>query len=125
MKKDLLFLFIIIITSSCRKNSAPGNELSGTYNEVFPDAGNTHLNFINSSQVIISGVQLNSQTVKPLNLNAYQINGQRIFFISDSANKKDTTALWFELEGSDVLILTSCPPGAPCAYSITYFIFKK
>jgi hypothetical protein len=125
MKKYLFVLFLAITVIACKKTDNQNIEPSGIYNEVSPYGGNTRLNFVNSNKIIIAGGQLNNQFFMSLDTNVYQIINQRILFISDSANIKDTTAFWLQLTGSDSLTLSTCSFGVPCYASGSYFIFKK
>ena len=110
----------------CKKNSSvTNNGFSGVYNEVIPNVGNTRLNFISGSKVVVSGGQLSNEPTLLLDTNEYQISNKKILFFSDSANIKDTTTFWFQFAGGDSLELSTCPFGGFCMAESFSFVFKK
>lgn len=125
MKKYLFVLFIAIIFFACKKNNTQNLQLTGVYNELSPYSGNTQLNFINSNEVVVTGGQLNNQFFVSSHINDFQIDGQRILFIADSGGIKNITTFWFEFEGIDSLILSTCDFGVPCYAASYYLTFTK
>jgi hypothetical protein len=63
-----------------QKNSSGNNGFSGVYNEVIPNVGNTRLNFISNSKVIVSGGRLTNEPTLLLGTNGYQLSSNKIFF---------------------------------------------
>ncbi|HLY71260.1 MAG TPA: hypothetical protein VKR53_16110 [Puia sp.] len=129
MLKFILLLSVIMILFACKKNNTNNSNsstLSGVYDEVIPYDQTTRLDFVNGNTVIISGEKLINQPSLRLGTNQYQINtnGQLVFY-SDSANIKDTTALWFMKESVDTLRLSTCPFDFSCMIQTFTYAFKK